>query len=47
LHLVISDVVFLNLHYRNVEYSSYAAVEEDFKLLKEILSERPILTSPE
>ena len=47
LDLVISDVVFLNLHYGNVEYSSNAAVEEDFKLSKEILSERPIFTSPE
>ena len=38
-NLVISDVVFLNLHYGNVEYLSNAAVEEDFKLSKEILSE--------
>ena len=46
-NLVISDVVFLNLHYGNVEYSSYAVVEEDFKPLKEALSEQPIFTSPE
>jgi hypothetical protein len=46
-NLVISDVVFLNLHYGNVEYSSNAVVEEDFKLSKEILSEPPVFTSPE
>ncbi len=46
-NLVISDVVFLNLHYGNEEYSSDAAVKEDFKSLKEILSEQPIFTSPE
>ena len=46
-NLFVSDVVFLNLHYGNVEYSSNAAVEEDFKSSKEILSERPIFTSPE
>ena len=37
--LVISDVVFLNLQYGDVEYSPNAAVKEDFKLSKEILSE--------
>ncbi len=36
--LVISDVVFLNLQYGNVEYLSNAAVKEYFKLSKEILS---------
>ncbi len=37
--LVISDVVFLNLQYGDVEYSPNAVVKEDFELLKEILSE--------
>ena len=40
-NLVISDVVFLNLHYGNVKYLSNAAVEEDFKSSKEILSKQP------
>jgi hypothetical protein len=36
-NLLIADVVFLNLHYGDVEYLSDAMMEENFKLSKKIL----------
>ena len=36
-NLVISDTVFLNLHYGDVENSADATVQENFKLLEKIL----------
>jgi hypothetical protein len=45
-NLLIVDVVFLNLHYGNVEYPQDATLKENFKLLKKVLSKQPILTSP-
>ena len=45
-NLLIADVVFLNLHYGDVEYPPDATMKENFKLLKKVLSKRPILTSP-
>ena len=37
-NLLIADVVFLNLHYGDVEYSLDATMEENFKFSKKILS---------
>jgi hypothetical protein len=37
-NLLIADVVFLNLHYGNVEYSLDATMEENFKSSKKFLS---------
>ena len=37
-NLLIADVVFLNLHYGDVEYSPDAMMEENFKSLKKVLS---------
>ncbi len=45
-NLLILDVVFLNLHYGDVEYPPDAMMKENFKLPKKVLSKRPILTSP-
>ncbi len=36
-NLLIADVVFLNLHYGNMEYLSDATMEENFKSLKKFL----------
>jgi hypothetical protein len=36
-NLLIADVVLLNLHYGDVEYSSDATMEENFKSLRKIL----------
>jgi hypothetical protein len=45
-NLLIADVVFLNLHYGDVEYPPDAMMKENFKSLKKVLSKQPILTSP-
>ncbi len=45
-NLLIADVVFLNLHYGDAGYLLDARMKENFKLLKKVLSKRPILTSP-
>ncbi len=45
-NLLIADVVFLNLHYGDVEYLPDATMKENFKLSKKVLSKQPILTSP-
>ena len=45
-NLLIVDVVFLNLHYGDVEYPPDAMMKENFKSLKKVLSKQPILTSP-
>jgi hypothetical protein len=44
-NLLIVDVVFLNLHYGDVEYLLDATMKENFKSLKKVLLKQPILTS--
>jgi hypothetical protein len=44
--LLIADVVFLNLHYGDVEYPPDTTMKENFKSSKKVLSKGPILTSP-
>ena len=44
-NLLIVDVVFLNLHYGDVEYLPDATMKENFKSSKKVLSKQPILTS--
>ena len=45
-NLLIADVVFLNLHYGDVEYFPDATMKKNFKSLKKVLSKQPVLTSP-
>jgi hypothetical protein len=45
-NLLIVDVVFLNLHYGDVEYPPDAMMKENFKSSKKVLLKQPILTSP-
>jgi hypothetical protein len=45
-NLLIADVVFLNLHYGDVEYPLDATMTENYRSLKKVLSKQPILTSP-
>jgi hypothetical protein len=42
----IADMVFLNLHYGDVEYPPDAMMKENFKLSKKVLLKLPILTPP-
>ncbi len=45
-NLLIVDVVFLNLHYGDVEYPPDATMKENFKSSKKVLSKQSIITSP-
>ncbi len=46
-YLFISKMLFLHINDGDVEDPSNTLMEEDFEVAEEILSQRPVLTSPE